>query len=263
MNSTAFLGQYIPKKSLIHSLNPVIKILVFTVLLSITFAIKKVLILTIITTFILLLMYLTKIRVLEYLKINKIFIVFALIMSVSNFILKQYIYPDNFVFFENFRSSFLIFIRLFLLAMTNSIFLFTTSTNSIIKSIEFILHPLKYFKINVREISLTIAIAIKFLPIIFDETNKIILTQKSRGTDFKTKNLFKKVKNYIQVVPPLIIFTLRKANTMSYAIFSRCYSLNSPRTKFRKIKIHKYDIIFLLTSILMIIGVIICNNMIN
>lgn len=265
MSCTKFLGQYIPKKSLIHKLNPITKILVFSVLLTMLFLTEKIQVLIIISAFVFLLMHLTKISILKYIKINKVFIIFSAITAISSFLVKQCTASGSATNYltANLESSAIIFLRLFLITMINSVFLFTTSSNSIINALEFILYPLKYFKVNIQEISLTTTMAIKFLPIIFEKFNKIMLSQKSRGSDFKTKNLFKRIKNYTKIFMPLLISTLRKTDIIASAMFSRCYSLDSPRTKFKTIRIQKYDIMFLLTSTLIFIGVIICNKIIK
>ena len=102
--------------------------------------------------------------------------------------------------------------------------------------------------------------AIKFLPIISDEINKIIMYQKSRGVDFKEKNIFKKIRNYSKITMPLLRNILKKCDALACSMVARGYSLAAPRTQFKKITIKKYDIISLFLFLTIFFGVMVCDK---
>ena len=123
--------------------------------------------------------------------------------------------------------------------------------------------PFKYIGINVQELSLTMTISLRFLPILFEEANKIIVSQASRGAEFKSKNIFKKIKAYSNILVPLFISAFKKADFLAESMESRCYDINSKRTRFKNPSLTKSDVLFAGLMILMSIGVIVCDLIIN
>ena len=123
--------------------------------------------------------------------------------------------------------------------------------------------PFKYIGINVQELSLTMTISLRFLPILFEEANKIIVSQASRGAEFNSINIFKKIKAYSNILVPLFVFALKKADFLAESMESRCYDINSKRTRFKNPSLTKSDVLFAGLMILMSIGVIVRDLIIN
>lgn len=259
-------GQYIPQKSSLHKLNPIVKLLCLPTAIFAIFSANTILALLLLLLLNLFLAICSKISFKNYIKSNKFIIYISVFITVSLFLVNYYTNPannDSKIFWRSFNTSSVAFLRLILLALSNSIFLFTTSIGEISQSLECLLRPLKFLGLNTRKFSLTISMSTKFVPIILQEIHKIIAAQKSRGVNFKEKNIFKKIKNYSKISVPLITSILRKSDALACSMVSRGYSLEGPRTQFKKITIKKYDIISLFLFLTIISGVILCNNMIT
>lgn len=264
LNNNVIFGKYIPKNSVVHKLNTVIKLLIFTVLLTISFSIQKIQPFIFIILFLSLMIYLSKIPLKIYIKSTIFFILFSFIIATTNLFFSHYFLTfqpnSSNTFVQNFSTSLLIFLKLSLLALANSVLIFTTPPNRISHALEIIFSPLKIFRINTRQFALITSISLRFIPIIFGETNKIITAQKCRGADFQNKNLLKRIKNFSTVAIPLTFSLVKKAKILSDSIISRGYDLEKPRTQFKKFIIQKCDIMFSIVFILTIFGVIICNK---
>ncbi len=265
MTNNVIFGQYIPKESFLHKLNPIIKLLCLSTAIFTTFYINTILALLFLLLLNLLLALSSKISLQNYIKSNKFILYISFFIAVSLFLVNHYTTPvnnDSKIFWQNFNTSSVAFLRLILLALSNSVFLFTTSIGEISQSLECLLYPLKFFGFNTRKVSLTISMSIKFVPIILQEINRIITAQKSRGVNFKEKNIFKRIKNYSKIAIPLIMNILRKSDALACSMVSRGYSLEGARTQFKKITIKKCDIISLFLFFTIICGVILCDNII-
>lgn len=226
----------------------------------------KVLVLLLMLFLILTLVFWSKISLKIYAKANKLIIFTSAFVAISLFCITYYNNPTKSVsesFWENFNTAFAVFLRLILLALSNSVFLFTTSTGEISKSIEYLLYPLNFLGLNTRKFSFAISMSIKFVPIISQEIGKIIISQKSRGVNFKEKNVLKRIRNYSKIAAPLMRNILKKSDALACSMISRGYSLEKPRTQFKKITIKKCDIIYLFLFPIIIFGVMVCENMIT
>lgn len=248
-----------------HQISSAVKIISLIVMVFVIFLLSTTAALLILSCLVLVLVFSTKISLKHYITTNKFTIFLAFFMSCAVFAVNYYNNSSNFggeIFRKSWNESFVIFLKLTLLTLSNSIFLFTTSIKEISQALEYLLRPLKFFGLNVRKISLTISTSIKFLPIISQEINKIVEYQKTRGVNFKEKNILKRIKNYSKITTPLARNILKKADALACSMFSRGYSLEAPRTQFKKITVKKCDIIFLLLFLTIIFGVIVCNNII-
>lgn len=119
--------------------------------------------------------------------------------------------------------------------------IYTTSNTVLINAIERCLKPLKFFKISPSEVAIMLSIAIKFIPILFTETEKIMNAQKSRGAKFDTGNFKEKIEAYITIIVPLLVAVFKRADDLAIAMESRCYCDAENRTKFRELRYRKID----------------------
>ena len=164
---------------------------------------------------------------------------------------------------KNIRNSSCVFLRLFSLIFVSSVMMFTTSPNCIASSIEKILKPLDKIGICSRDIALTVTITLRFIPTLFDEFERITNAQKARGASFKNKNLFKNLKAFSSVLGPLFISSFKRADELAEALESRGYDGNYSHTSFNLFKFGINDIIALIFTGLLIIGVILCHMFIK
>ncbi len=126
-------------------------------------------------------------------------------------------------------------VRLFLLVLGSAVLTLTTTPVALTDGIESLLAPLKVIRFPVHELALIMSIALRFIPILTDETGRIMNAQKARGADFETGGLFKRVKAIIPILIPLLISAFRRADELGDAMDARCYSGSKVRTKYKKL----------------------------
>ena len=137
-------------------------------------------------------------------------------------------------------------LRLILLIFGTSLLTYTTSPTQLTAGLEQGLHFLNYIRIPVHEIAMMMTIALRFLPILTEETNKIILAQKARGADFETGNMIRRAKAMVPILVPLFVSAFRRANDLAMAMEARCYHGGEGRTRMKPLKFGKADYIALI-----------------
>ena len=150
--------------------------------------------------------------------------------------------------------------RITLVVLGASLLTLTTSPVSLADGIESLLYPLKWIKFPVHEFALIMSIALRFIPTLMDETDRIIKAQKARGADFDSGNLFKRAKALIPVLIPLLISSFRRADELADAMDARCYSGSKNRTKYKKMKLGWRDLVGTLLMAGLITGVVFLNK---
>ena len=126
-------------------------------------------------------------------------------------------------------------IRLFLLVLSSAVLTLTTTPVALTDGLESLLKPLKYIRFPVHELALIMSIALRFIPILTDETGRIMNAQKARGADFESGGLIKRVKALLPVLIPLLVSAFRRADELGDAMDARCYSGSKVRTKYKKL----------------------------
>ena len=150
-------------------------------------------------------------------------------------------------------------LRLFFLVMGSALLTLTTTPVELTDGIESLLTPLKWVRFPVHELALIMSIALRFIPTLIDETNRIIAAQKARGADFESGNIFKRIKAKVPVLIPLLISAFRRAEELGDAMDARCYSATKNRTKYKKLRFGWRDLIIFLTFASLITGVVLFN----
>jgi len=133
--------------------------------------------------------------------------------------------------------------RLLLLVSGASILTFVTTPTVLTDGIESLLSPLKKLKVPVHEFAMMMTIALRFIPTLLEESDKIIKAQSSRGADFESGNLIKRVKAYVPIIIPLLIGSFMRANELATAMEARCYKGGEGRTRMKVLAFSKNDII--------------------
>lgn len=124
-------------------------------------------------------------------------------------------------------------VRLIFLIIGSSLMTLTTTPNQLTDALEDVLGPLKKIHVPVHEISMMMSIALRFIPILMEETDKIMKAQMARGADFESKNLMKKIQSLVPLLVPLFIAAFRRANDLAMAMEARCYRGGDGRTKMK------------------------------
>ncbi len=140
------------------------------------------------------------------------------------------------------QAVYMIF-KLSMLIIGSSIVTLTTTPNNLTDGLEKGLGFLKIFKVPVHEVAMMMSIALRFIPILLEETDKIMKAQLARGADFESGNIFKRVKAYVPILVPLFVSAFRRANDLAMAMEARCYRGGASRTKMKPLKYAGRDVI--------------------
>lgn len=219
------LGQYFPGKSIVHRLDPRIKIIIIILYIISLFLVDSFLPFFIFFIYILFVSIISKIPFKQILKGIKplrfiiiITFVINLIMIKGEVILEL---GPLIVTKEGLYQSFFMISRLILLVLGTSILTLTTSPIMLTAGIEDILKPLKKVGIPASELAMMMTIALRFIPTLIEETDKIIKAQKARGADFESGNILKRAKNLVPLLVPLFINSFQRADDLAIAMESR------------------------------------------
>lgn len=258
MIDNIIIGQYVKSDSFIHKLDPRTKIILnILYILGVFFIdnIKGYLAYFLIVFFV---SFSSKIKIYHLLKALKTISMFIILTSLFNvFFIKE----GNIIFNVGFLkiydkaliTSIFISFRVIFLILGSTILTLTTSPTELTDGFESLMKPLRKLKVPVGEISLMISISLRFIPTLLDETNKIIKAQKSRGVDFESGSIVKKIKNIVPILVPLFINSFRRADELAIAMESRCYQGSENRFKFRVLKFTRNDFISFIVFISLIV----------
>ena len=165
------------------------------------------------------------------------------------------------IYKEGIRNAVAMLIRLLSLVLGTSVLIsFTTSPLELTDALESLLSPLKKIKVPVHEFAMMMSIALRFIPTLIEETNKIISAQKARCADFDSGNIFKKLKAMVPILIPLFVSAVRRAEELADAMECRCYHGGKGRTKLNVMHARSRDYIFLLAVTAIIAGVVVLNR---
>ncbi|HBY57089.1 MAG TPA: transporter [Candidatus Atribacteria bacterium] len=252
-------GQYIPRESLIHNLDPRIKILSCLAIIISLFLLTEFWGYLILGTFVMIGIIISQIHpkfVFKGLRSILFIIMFTLIIHL--FMTEgEVLYQLSFLKItkEGLIKGLFISCRLFILILATSLLTLTTSPISLTDGIEKLLSFFKFIGMPAHEIAMMMTIALRFIPTLLEETEKIMKAQISRGADFDTGNIFNRTKNLIPILIPLFVNAFRRADELAIAMEAKCYRGGEGRTHFRQLKIRVIDILTLiLTSIITIIA---------
>ena len=160
------------------------------------------------------------------------------------------------------RNAVMMLFRLLSLVLGTSVIIsFTTSPLELTDAIESVLSPLKKIKVPVHEFAMMMSIALRFIPTLIEETNKIISAQKARCADFESGNLLKRLKALIPILIPLFVSAVRRAEELADAMVCRCYHGGEGRTKLKVMKSHPSDYIFLFAVTIITVAIFFLNRL--
>ena len=257
------IGQFFPGNSVIHKLDPRIKLVLTFVYIVIVFLCKNFVSLASIVVALTVVILLSKISPkLIWKSVKPIFIIIAITSLLQIFYNK-----DGTVLFTIGKFSLYtgglymaIFttVRIICLVIASSMLTYTTSPTMLTDAMERLFSPLKVIKINVHSIAMMMTIALRFIPTLLEETDKIIKAQKSRGADFMTGNILKRVKAFMPILIPLFISAFRRADDLAMAMEARCYHGGVGRTRLKQLSFASRDYIAMTAfiGILLILTVI-------
>ena len=251
------IGQYIFQDSIIHKLDPRVKIIAVLLIITTIFLINTWFGFFIIGIYIFLNISLAKIQIKYIIKGIKPVVIVVMFTLLIHFFATpgEPIYRIYFLQItkEGIQRGLFIAVRLFLLIISTTWLTLTTSPIALTDGIEKLLSFLKIFKIPAHEIAMMMTIALRFIPTLMEETEKIIKAQISRGADFESGNLINRIQNILPIIIPLFINAFNRADELAIAMEARCYRGGEGRTHYRKLLITSNDQIFISITILVLL----------
>lgn len=258
MRDVAF-GQYYPSKSFVHKCDPRLKIVFLIVYIVSVFLCKSFYALGACAFVFVLMACFSGVPFKSLFRSVRAVIFLVVFTAVLNLVF----YKGETRIWEGFPLTweavyFTVFLatRLFLLVLGSSLLTLTTTPVSLTDGLESLLLPLKWIRFPVHEIALIMSIALRFIPILTEETGRIMNAQKARGADFESGGLLKRVKAITPILIPLLISAIRRADELGDAMDARCYSGSKNRTKYKKLKYSWRDLIVLFVMGALLAGVI-------
>lgn len=256
------IGQYYPTESVIHYLDARTKIaLVFSFIVSLFFGTHLIsyAVAGLILAFVIRLSKVPFKFMIKGLNSIMVLIVFTVIINIfmtpNGTILFEYKFIHITV--EGLIAALAMAIRLIMLIIGSSILTLTTSPIDLTDAIERLLKPFERIKVPAHEIAMMMTIALRFIPILLEETDKIMKAQMARGADFETGGLVKKAKSLVPLLVPLFISAFRRADDLAMAMEARCYRGGEGRTKLKQLKYRKEDFMTYGLIILYLVGIFI------
>ena len=239
------LGQYYPVDSLLHKLDPRVKLSGTLLFLISLFLIKNIWGYGIATLFLAYVIQSSKVPFKYMIRGLRAVLLLLLVTVLFNLFLTQgetlfQIWRLR-ITKEGLRIAVFMAFRLTYLIIGSSVMTLTTTPNHLTDGMESLLSPLKRIHVPVHEIAMMMSIALRFIPILMEETDKIMKAQMARGADFESGNMIKKVKSLVPLLVPLFISAFRRANDLAMAMEARCYQDGEGRTKMKPLIYQKRD----------------------
>lgn len=251
------LGQYYPADSVIHRLDPRVKLfgtLIYVVLLFIAGNIPTYILAA---AFLFCLIILCKVPVSFMLRGLRSIMVLLVVAGLFNLFLTPGEPIVTFGIFKitllGIKNAFKMVFRMVFLIVGTSILTLTTSPNSLTEGLEKSLKFLSIFGVPVHEIAMMMSIALRFIPILTEETDKIMKAQLARGADFESGNIIKRAKGLVPILVPLFVSAFRRANDLALAMEARCYHGGDGRTKMYPLQYRSCDVTAYIILILVLV----------
>lgn len=265
MNNITF-GKYINNHSFLTKLDARFKILMMVALLVFCFIDFNIIGFSFLFLFLCLLMVIGKLSFKPLLRIVKhMWLLFIILLVINVFTIKGEVLlqiGDFYVYKESILQTVYIFVRIIMLLMISSLLSSSTTPSELTYSLEFYLKPLKIFKINVYEIAIMVSIALRFIPTLLDEMERIKKAQTSRGIDFENGKYKDKLRGLTSLIIPLFISCFDKADELTNAMVARGYSEDMPRSQYKRLSVNKRDVVAIMVMIVCLSSLILINGVV-
>ncbi len=258
------IGQYYPTNSIIHRLDPRLKLLgTFAFIISL-FLFDTFYGYIAVAAFLISIIRVSRIPFRYIVRGLKAIIMLLIFMVIFNLFFTP---GDTLVEWKFIRitdqglySAAFMGLRMILLIIGSSLMTFTTTPNQLTDGLEKLLWPLRRIKVPVHEIAMMMSIALRFIPILLEETDKIMKAQMARGADFESGGLMKRAKSLIPLLVPLFVSAFRRANDLAMAMEARCYRGGEGRTKMKPLRYHRrdaaaYSILLLYMAVVIVVSI--------
>ena len=245
MLNNIMIGQYFPGDSFLHRMDARVKILLLLILLIEVFAFTSApvyLVMTVITFLMIMISKVPMRMVLRSLKPLWWIILFTFVLHLFSHPGRELYRIWQFVITqEGVEQGALISVRLMLLIILSTLLTFTTSPLKLTDALESLLSPFKRLGLPAHELAMMMTIALRFIPTLISETDKIMKAQQSRGADFVTGSIMSRLKNMVPILVPLFLSAFRRADDLALAMEARCYRGGEGRTRMKEMKLARLD----------------------
>ena len=245
MLNNIMIGQYFPGDSFLHRMDARVKILLLLILLIEVFVFTSAPVYLLMTgiTFLLIMTSKVPVRmVLRSLKPLWWIILFTFVLHLFSHPGREIYRIWQFVITqEGVEQGALISVRLMLLIVLSTLLTFTTSPLKLTDALESLLSPFKRLGLPAHELAMMMTIALRFIPTLISETDKIMKAQQSRGADFVTGSIMSRLKNMVPILVPLFLSAFRRADDLALAMEARCYRGGEGRTRMKELKLGRLD----------------------
>lgn len=259
------IGQYFPGNSIIHRLDPRFKIIMTVLYIIMLFAGGTYIALAIGAVYTIIAVALSRIKPKMFVKSIKPIMPFLVITALINLLLigsGDIVWQWKFLKITDvgINTSVFMILRIILLITGTSILTYTTSPITLTDAIERLLSPLKKLKFPVHELAMMMSIALRFIPTLIEETDKIMSAQKARGAEIDSGSFMTRARNLVSILVPLFISSFRRADELATAMECRCYNGGAGRTRLRQLRSSARDYIALAVTIVFLAAAIILSK---
>ena len=261
--SDVVFGQFFPCDSVIHKIDPRLKMILLVGYIALIFCTYNYLALAVLFISTIVIVLLSRVPLRLYIKSLKVIIVIVIITSLLNLfygtgepVFQWWIIK---ITVNGINNAVFVSVRIINLILISSCLTFTTSPTDLTDAIERLMKPLKVFHVKVHEIAMMMTIALRFIPTLLEETQKIMAAQKARGADMESGNFANRIKALIPVLIPLFVSAFRRAFELAVAMECRCYQGGEGRTRMKLLRLQKSDYITAACFMLVVAGVVLCD----
>jgi energy-coupling factor transport system permease protein len=254
------LGQYFPGNSIIHRLDPRTKLIMLVVYIVALFMAKSWISYGLMLAFLLVVIRISTIPAKSIVKGMKPLVMILAFTGILNLFFTQEgkVLVDFWVITITtggiLRAIFMVS-RILMLITGTFLLTYTTSPIALTDGLEALLNPLKKIKVPVHELAMMMCIALRFIPTLIEETDKIMCAQKARGADFESGSLMDRAKALIPILVPLFISAFRRADELATAMECRCYQGGEGRTKMKMLRYHREDFVSFALGLVLVAAV--------
>lgn len=255
------LGQYFPGNSIIHRLDPRTKILFTLIYIVALFMAKSYISYAVMALFLISCIKISKVNPKNLFRGLKPLIIIIIFTGLLNMFYTSGTVLVEFWIFkitkEGIRNAAFMILRIVMLVTGTFLLTFTTAPIALTDGLESLLNPLKKIKVPVHELAMMMSIALRFIPTLIEETDKIMSAQKARGADFETGSLIERAKALLPLLVPLFVSAFRRADELATAMECRCYHGGEGRTRMKKLAFARRDFLALLFGFVLLAGIIV------
>ena len=253
------LGQYFPGNTIVHRLDPRTKLILVFLYIIALFNAKGWISYCLMIMITMISMAVSHIRLRDIFKgLKPMIFIIALTALLNIFYTKGTPIREGWIItWEGVDRAVKMMLRITLLITGTFLLTYTTSPMALTDGLELLLNPLKKLKVPVHEMTLMMSMALRFIPTLIEETDKIMSAQKARGADFETGNLVERAKALLPILVPLFVSAFRRADELAVAMESRCYHGGEGRTRLKQLHFMYEDIVALILGVVFVTGILV------